>query len=499
MKANLSQRTARHLRVYRWLAGVIFLAASTPLFGAPATGPLRVHPTNPRYFTDGTTNADRSLKAIYLGGHEIFVDLQDNAFNKEWTKNMSRPDDPAAKARLLDWNRYLDWMEQLQFNYLRGWIVWSTGSGTAAPPYRIASSMPFLRTGPGNAKDGKPKFDLHRFDEGFFQRLRARARALQDRGVYVSVMLFELYGFLDGEEVNGQRLWDGNPFNGANNINGVDLDRNHNRMGEEFFSLDNPELVKLQKAHLEKMVDTLNDLDNILWEICNEAPSAAFGWQCEILKHLKAYEARKAKQHLVLLSPDGWKPGGWSTTAEDKFIASPADWIATTAGWCDRENPKVYQIKKPVIMDLDHVAPENHDPALVWKAFTRGYHYSLYDHPFEQPQHETQAWQVVRANIRQTRLLSRRVGDMARMQPRPDRVSTSFCLANEGQDYIVYAPRQEEIRIQGLQAGRKYHCEWFNTAKGTVEQTAQVTNSPPTLALRPPYAGAVLFMQLDQK
>jgi hypothetical protein len=40
-----------------------------------------------------------------------------------------------------------------------------------------------------------------------FSILRIRAHALQERGVYFSVMLFELYGFLDGEEVNGQRLW----------------------------------------------------------------------------------------------------------------------------------------------------------------------------------------------------------------------------------------------------------------------------------------------------
>jgi hypothetical protein len=417
----------------------ILICAGLRVLAAPATGPLRVHPTNPRYFTDGTTNADGSLKAIYLGGHEIFVDLQDNAFNKEWTKDMSHPEDPAAKARRLDWERYLNWIEKLQFNYVRNWIIWSTGSGTAAPPNKVASPVPFLRTGPGNANDGKPKFDLHRFDEGFFKLLHTRARALQQRGVYLSVMLFELYGFLDGEEVNGQRLWEGNPFNSANNVNGLDVDRNHNRLGEEFFSLDDPELVKLQKAYVEKMVDTLNDLDNVLWEICNEAPAEAMPWQYEMLRHLKAYERQKPKQHVVLLSPGGWKPGGWTLHPEAKFLESDADCIATANGWIDRDNPKVYQINKPVIFDLDHVAPENHDPSLVWKAFTRGYHYSLYDHPFEQPQHESLAWQVVRANIQQTRLLSVRVRDLARMQPRPDLASTGFCLAYEGQEYILYS------------------------------------------------------------
>lgn len=147
------------------------------------------------------------------------------------------------------------------------------------------------------------------------------------------------------------------------------------------------------------------------------------------------------------------------------FLESAADCIATANGWIDRDNPEVYEVNKPVIFDLDHVAPGDHTPALVWKAFTRGYHYSLYDHPFEQPQDETPDWQVVRANIRHTRLLSVRVFNLARMQPRQDLASTGFCLANEGSDYVNYCPRQECIRIRELKAGRRYQCEWFDSLK----------------------------------
>ena len=43
-----------------------------------AAAVLTVHPKNPRYFADG------SGRAIYLGGHQMFVDLQDNSFNKEF-------------------------------------------------------------------------------------------------------------------------------------------------------------------------------------------------------------------------------------------------------------------------------------------------------------------------------------------------------------------------------------------------------------------------------
>ena len=53
MKTNLSKVV---------LMSAILFFAVTALTAAPATGPLRVHPTNPRYFTDG------SGKAIYLTG-----------------------------------------------------------------------------------------------------------------------------------------------------------------------------------------------------------------------------------------------------------------------------------------------------------------------------------------------------------------------------------------------------------------------------------------------
>jgi hypothetical protein len=56
-------------------AGAALLACSArseePAAAAPAKGPLRVHPTNPRYFTDG------SRKAVYLTGAHTWTNLQD--------------------------------------------------------------------------------------------------------------------------------------------------------------------------------------------------------------------------------------------------------------------------------------------------------------------------------------------------------------------------------------------------------------------------------------
>src|SRR5262245_55206800 len=67
----------------------LLLLASAPLPGPPAVGapetavrgagvapaPLRVHPTNPRYF------ADRSGKAVFLTGSHTWANLQDITYD----------------------------------------------------------------------------------------------------------------------------------------------------------------------------------------------------------------------------------------------------------------------------------------------------------------------------------------------------------------------------------------------------------------------------------
>jgi hypothetical protein len=56
--------------------------------------------------------------------------------------------------------------------------------------------LPYLRTGPGNALDGGLKFDLKAFNEDYFSRLRSRVMEAGRRGIYVSIMLFEVLLYL---------------------------------------------------------------------------------------------------------------------------------------------------------------------------------------------------------------------------------------------------------------------------------------------------------------
>jgi len=130
---------------------------------SPFKGPLRIHPKNPRYFTD-----DGKL-AIYLTGSHTWTNLQDGFASKTF-----------------DFNTYLDFLAQHNHNFIRMWS-WQS---TSAWIFDEIRPHPWLRTGPGLARDGKPKFDLTKFNDAYFKRLRERVEAAAKRGIYVSVMFF---------------------------------------------------------------------------------------------------------------------------------------------------------------------------------------------------------------------------------------------------------------------------------------------------------------------
>jgi hypothetical protein len=64
-----------------------------------AAGPLRVHPDNPRYFTDN------SGRAILLTGSHTWNNLVDMA--------------PAGSRKLFDYDKHLDWLKKHNHNLIR--------------------------------------------------------------------------------------------------------------------------------------------------------------------------------------------------------------------------------------------------------------------------------------------------------------------------------------------------------------------------------------------
>ncbi len=451
------------------------LSAATP----PAQGPLRIHPDNPRYFTDGTRLPEGSLKAVYLTGAHTWNNLVD----------MGRSDPPEP----FDFNAYLDFLEKHHHNFIRLWAwdstVWDTRANGALGKDFVhhAAPLPWARTGPGNALDGKPKFDLTQFNPDYVDRLRARVSAAGERGIYVSVMLFEGWGLFHGNRRRGTDdgwAWRNHPFNPANNINGPKVEGADNLAGR-VHTLRNPEVNTLQATYIRKVVDTLNDLDNVLYEVINEGGEKEWNWW--VIETIHEHQRTKPNQH-----PVGNTGHGAERIAT--MLASPAEWISPGRADGFAEDPPAWNENKVSLLDTDHIWGVGGNSAWVWKSFLRG-HNPIFMDPYDgSVLGQDRGWEPIRAAMGHTRRLAERV-NLASLRPRDELASTGYCLAHPGKEYVVYQPKAGDPFTVQLDAGT-YQFEWFNPAQGNSAETGRFEATDGLREFRPPFGGdAVLHLK----
>jgi hypothetical protein len=222
--------------------------------------------------------------------------------------------------------------------------------------------VPYARIGPGIAKDGGLKVDLDRFDPAFFDRLRSRVVAARDRGVYVGIMLFSPDSGAKRED------WDHLLYHPTNNVQGIDADTNKDGSGAEAYDLSIPRITAYQEAFVRKVVDTVNDLDNVLYEIGNEGDLTSVRWQYHFIRFVQRYEAGKPKQHPVgMTAVFNILNGTWATDNR-VLLQSPADWISPGLDPY-KDNPPAADGAKVIIADVDHIWPAA--PHRRWKRHGR--------------------------------------------------------------------------------------------------------------------------------
>lgn len=324
--------------------------AVTPVRNPIASGPLRRNPANPLYFTDG------SGKAIYLAGSHTWSNMLDRG-------TLHLPQVP------FNYPAYMKWMVAHNFNFMRLWTAELPDSdntndvdeNVVAPPYR------WQRAGPGNANDGGLKFDLTKLDQRYFDRMRARTITAGQNGIYVAVQLFN--GYELQFETNPI---DGDPFRDSNNINGVDCPERCPTSASEI----TPEAWNVEKAYMRKAIDTMNDLDNVLYEVSNESGSPfSDTWQGNVISFVKQYEATKPKQHPVGMTFQ--YKGGSDLT----LYRSDADWISPGSHVPPSDGTKVMINDTDHSYgpgDLKHDGPAAHR-AWVWENFTSGNNVAFMD------------------------------------------------------------------------------------------------------------------------
>ena len=421
-------------------AGVGFAADSSggrAASDAKRAGPLRILESNPRYFTDGTG------RAVYLTGSHVWWNLLGG---RTW-----RAACLPIRPKPFDYGAYLDRLVRYNHNFFRLWTFeltrWRECDGTDV----TVAPQPWLRTGPGNARDGLPRFDLTRLNPAYFTRLRRRVAMAGRRKLYVSVMLFEGWN-----QQFAALPWRGaaHPFHAGNNVNGIDADRNRDGLVTEVHTLGDPRILAAQERYVRKVVDTVNGYDNVLYEVANESGTFSTAWQYHMIRMVKRYEARKAKQHPVGMTYQN--PHGTNAT----LYSSPAAWVSPAGGRAFLHDPPVADGRRVSISDTDHhcgICGDRHFP---WTQFTRG-HNPIFMDPMDAGGEREQ----VRRAMGQTRSYAQRM-NLAASRPRPDLASTRFCLAVPGREYLVYQPHPGafSVDLRGAQAALR--VEWLQPSTG---------------------------------
>lgn len=231
--------------------------------------PLALHPDNPHYFLF----RGRPTVLITSGEHYGAVLNED-----------------------FDYRKYLDTLAADKLNLTR------TFSGAYVEPqgaFNIAQNTlapgegrfiaPWARSEEPGYPGGGAKFDLERWDEAYFARLKDFVAHASKMGVVVEMNLFcPMY-----EEMQ----WKLSPMNPANNVQAVGpSDRTH------VYTLDKHHgLLAVQEELVKKIVAELAPFDNVYYEICNEPyfGGVTLDWQHRIADVIAEAEHSLPHPHLI--------------------------------------------------------------------------------------------------------------------------------------------------------------------------------------------------------
>jgi hypothetical protein len=242
---------------------------------SPANPPIRLHPKNPKIFEF------RGRPLVLVTATEHYGAVMNRPFRFE---------------------RYVAEAADKSLTLTRLFLLFREFQSTHNPystckPESTDYVTPFQRTGPGQAADGLPKYDLTRWNPEFFDRLHRFMALTSERGIVVEAVLLS--------NTYSDQVWAVNPLNSVNNVNEVET-----IPWTDYMTRRHAKLFAWQCAHARKMVEELNRYDNVFFEICNE-PGGAIAipgaptvdevndWLEAFARLIRETEGKLPHQHLI--------------------------------------------------------------------------------------------------------------------------------------------------------------------------------------------------------
>jgi hypothetical protein len=436
-------------------------AAASPL--------LTLHPENPHYFAFGGT------PTVLIGSGEHY----------------------GAVLNLdVDYVRYLDALAAQGLNHTRTFTgvycepqgAFNIAANTLAPaPGRY--STPWARSDTPGYANGGGKFDLQRWDEAYFARLRDFVAQAARRGIVVELALF--CPFYEDS------MWRLSPMHPANNVNGCGPTER-----TAVYTLDgHGGLLAVQEALVRKIVTELNEFGNLYYEVCNEPyfGGVTMAWQQHLIDTIVAVEQPLAQRHLISLNIANGAQKVEAPPAAVSILnfhyASPPDAVAMNAAL----NRPIGDNETGFKGTADaHYRMEAWEFMLAGGAlfshldysFTAGHEDGSFAYPPTQPGGGGAAFRT------QMHVLKDFIDSFAFVRMQPDNgvivglppQARARALVEPGRQYALYlwGGSQGELTLT-LPPGR-YRVEWVNPRSGATdrEQTLQHPGGAGVLA-SPPY------------
>jgi hypothetical protein len=408
---------------------------------------LQPGPAGARYLVDGAG------MPVYLAGAVAEADMQ-----------------PKVDGYALDFAGYLDMVAAGQINALRLW------SWLRAPWMSAAANggtdMPYVRLGEVAAADGDPQYDLTSLDQSYFDRLRQAVMEADRRGLYVVVELF------NGRALDAA-IWKSQPFAAGNNSSGVNGDADGDGAGLEMGSLADPALTELQDAYVRKVVVTLNDLDNVLYQVSDEHTAFSLAWKQHMLEIVADSDRRSAVRHTVgAFAADAAEAAALREAGADWITVPYSDGMEAPSGTVFAVNP----------------AGASVDRTWAWKSLASGYNV-LAGMTFDATTADAGATELL-ANLGDLRAFAQRAG-VANLAARSELCSTGYCLATQAEgavSYVVYAPAGGQVSVDLSATAGAMLYEWIDPASGKSQPTGMIEGGG-VQSLAAPFAGdAVLYI-----
>jgi hypothetical protein len=437
---------------------------------------------------------------VFLAGDHAWANVQDLGNNRH----------PGA----FDFSGLMTFQRAHGYRWMRLWVWMFSHENCCIGAFikEVGPIWPWLRSGPGTGNDGLLKTDFAQLDPSYFSLLRRRIIQAGQNGLYVSVMMF------NGSEFDGlTNSRDGNPFESVNNVNNI------NCPGNCAVTLPLDATVwSYEKTYIQKVVDTVHDLPNVLYEITNESPVTSESWEAQVINELRNYESNSyGSAH-----PVGINYG--NNIPDSNVYNTNADWVSPSTklppaatGQCPTVTGNGGAVNrssgrcKVVINDSDHsyyytvmlADGETGQINWAWENFTLGNGVAFMDpYTFPWPGRNTciapangdcglcvtrgldPRWNPIRQAIGDVVAYAQKI-DLKHMTPQGSLSTSGYALADHGSQYLVFG------NSNGFTVATEpgiYTFEWFNPSNHRIVETGSLKalNSQTFTA---PFSGAAVL------